>query len=166
MNRSELSKKKIPELKEMLKTAGKPVSGNKSVLIDRLVEPDQDVINLSGAKGKGKKIKLGNLIINIHNNLGGEPNHPYVNSVAKLADRLPEEEKKYAVSQLKPHIQKAVKHPVVQTTKPIQKVAPQQISAKAQSLKNKVESELKQIKKSGGMNPAFKKSLEALFGNK
>ena len=164
MNRAELKKKKIPELKEMLKKAGKPVSGTKDVLIDRLSE-HTDVINLAG-QDKNKKIKLGNLIINIHNNLGGEPNHPYVNSIAKLADRLPEEEKKYAVSQLKPHIQKAVKHPVVQTAKPIQKVAVQQISAKAQKLKDKVSTELKEIKKSGGMDPAFKKSLEALFAKK
>jgi hypothetical protein len=164
MNRSELKKKKIPELKEMLKQAGKPISGNKDVLIDRLAEPDADVINLTGSKSK--KLKLGNLIINIHNNLGGEPNHPYVHSIAKLADRLPEEKKQEVVSKLKPHITKAVKHPVVQTTKPIQKIAPQQISAKAQSLKNKVESELKEIKKSGGMNTEFKKSLEALFGKK
>jgi hypothetical protein len=164
MNRAELKKKKIPELKEMLKKAGKPVSGTKDVLIDRLSE-DTDVINLAG-QDKNKKLKLGNLIINIHNNLGGEPNHPYVNSIAKLADRLPEEEKKYAVSQLKPHIQKAVKHPVVQTAKPIQKVAVQQISAKAQKLKDKVSTELKEIKKSGGMDPAFKKSLEALFAKK
>ena len=159
MNRAELKKKKIPELKQMLKQAGKPVSGTKNVLIDRLVE-DTDVINLAG-QDKNKKIKLGNLIINIHNSLGGVPDHPYVNSIAKLADRLPEEEKKYAVSQLKPHIQKAVKHPVVQTAKPIQKVAVQQISAKAQKLKDKVSPELKEIKKSGGMDPAFKKSLEA-----
>ena len=164
MNRAELKKKKIPELKEMLKKAGKPVSGTKDVLIDRLSE-DTDVINLAG-QDKNKKLKLGNLIINIHNNLGGEPNHPYVNSIAKLADRLPEEEKKYAVSQLKPHIQKAVKHPVVQTAKPIQKVAVQQISAKAQKLKDKVSTELKEIKKSGGMNTEFKKSLEALFAKK
>jgi hypothetical protein len=164
MNRAELKKKKIPELKELLKKAGKPVSGTKDVLIDRLSE-DTDVINLAG-QDKNKKLKLGNLIINIHNNLGGEPNHPYVNSIAKLADRLPEEEKKYAVSQLKPHIQKAVKHPVVQTAKPIQKVAVQQISAKAQKLKDKVSTELKEIKKSGGMDPAFKKSLEALFAKK
>jgi hypothetical protein len=164
MNRAELKKKKIPELKEMLKQAGKPVSGTKNVLIDRLVE-DTDVINLAG-QDKNKKIKLGNLIINIHNSLGGVPDHPYVNSIAKLADRLPEEEKKYAVSQLKPHIQKAVKHPVVQTTKPIQKVAVQQISAKSQKLKDKVSSELKEIKKSGGMNTEFKKSLEALFAKK
>jgi hypothetical protein len=164
MNRAELKKKKIPELKEMLKKAGKPVSGTKDVLIDRLSE-DTDVINLAG-QDKNKKLKLGNLIINIHNNLGGEPNHPYVNSIAKLADRLPEEEKKYAVSQLKPHIQKAVKHPVVQTTKPIQKVQQQQISAKAQKLKDKVSTELKEIKKSGGMNTEFKKSLEALFAKK
>jgi hypothetical protein len=148
----------------MLKKAGKPVSGTKDVLIDRLSE-DTDVINLAG-QDKNKKLKLGNLIINIHNNLGGEPNHPYVNSIAKLADRLPEEEKKYAVSQLKPHIQKAVKHPVVQTAKPIQKVAVQQISAKAQKLKDKVSTELKEIKKSGGMNTEFKKSLEALFAKK
>ena len=164
MNRAELKKKKIPELKEMLKKAGKPVSGTKDVLIDRLSE-HTDVINLA-VQDKNKKIKLGNLIINIHNNLGGEPNHPYVNSIAKLADRLPEEEKKYAVSQLKPHIQKAVKHPVVQTTKPIQKVQQQQISAKAQKLKDKVSTELKEIKKSGGMNTEFKKSLEALFAKK
>jgi hypothetical protein len=32
MNRSELKKKKIPELKEMLKQAGKPVSGTKTFL--------------------------------------------------------------------------------------------------------------------------------------
>jgi hypothetical protein len=164
MNRSELSKKKIAELKEMLKKAGKPISGNKDTLIGRLVKPDPDVINLSGSKSK--KLKLGNLIINIHNNLGGEPNHPYVRSVAKQADMLPEEKKQEVVSHLKPHIQKAVKYPVVQTTKPIQKVAPQQISAKSQKLKDKVESELKEIKKSGGMNPAFKKSLESLFGNR
>ena len=164
MNRAELKKKKIPELKQMLKQAGKPVSGTKNVLIDRLVE-DTDVINLAG-QDKNKKIKLGNLIINIHNSLGGVPDHPYVNSIAKLADRLPEEEKKYAVSQLKPHIQKAVKHPVVQTTKPIQKVQQQQISAKAQKLKDKVSTELKEIKKSGGMNTEFKKSLEALFAKK
>lgn len=164
MNRSELKKKKIPELKEMLKQAGKPISGNKDVLIDRLVEPDQEVINLSGSKSK--KLKLGNLIINIHNSLGGVPDHPYVNSVAKQADKLPEEKKQEVVSKLKPHIQKAVKHPVVQTTKPIQKIPPQQISAKAQKLKDKVSSELKEIKKSGGMNPAFKKSLENLFGSR
>jgi hypothetical protein len=164
MNRSELKKKKIPELKQMLKQAGKPVSGTKDVLIDRLAE-DADVINLGG-QDKNKKIKLGNLIINIHNNLGGEPNHPYVHSIAKLADRLPEEKKQEVVSKLKPHIQKAVKHPVVQTTKPIQKVQPQQISAKAQKLKDKVSTELKEIKKSGGMNTEFKKSLEALFAKK
>jgi hypothetical protein len=29
-----------------------------------------------------------------------------------------------------------------------------------------VSTELKEIKKSGGMNPAFKKSLEALFAKK
>jgi len=164
MNRSELKKKKIPELKEMLKQAGKPISGNKDVLIDRLVEPDQEVIHLTGSKSK--KLKLGNLIINIHNSLGGVPDHPYVRSVAKQADMLPEEKKHEVVSKLKPHITKAVKHPVVQTTKPIQKVAPQQISAKSQKLKDKVESELKQIKKSGGMNTEFKKSLEALFGKR
>ena len=164
MNRSELKKKKIPELKEMLKQAGKPISGNKDVLIDRLVEPDQEVIHLTGSKSK--KLKLGNLIINIHNSLGGVPDHPYVRSVAKQADMLPEEKKHEVVSKLKPHITKAVKHPVVQTTKPIQKVAPQQISAKSQKLKDKVESELKQIKKAGGMNPAFKKSLENLFGSR
>jgi hypothetical protein len=164
MNRSELKKKKIPELKQMLKQAGKPVSGTKDTLIDRLAE-DADVINLGG-QDKNKKIKLGNLIINIHNNLGGEPNHPYVHSIAKLADRLPEEKKQEVVSKLKPHIQKAVKHPVVQTTKPIQKVQPQQISAKAQKLKDKVSTELKEIKKSGGMNTEFKKSLEALFAKK
>ena len=164
MNRSELKKKKIPELKEMLKQAGKPISGNKDVLIDRLVEPDQEVIHLTGSKSK--KLKLGNLIINIHNSLGGVPDHPYVRSVAKQADMLPEEKKHEVVSKLKPHIQKAVKHPVVQTTKPIQKVAPQQISAKSQKLKDKVESELKQIKKAGGMNTEFKKSLEALFGKR
>jgi hypothetical protein len=164
MNRSELKKKKIPELKEMLKQAGKTITGNKDVLIDRLVEPDQEVIHLTGSKSK--KLKLGNLIINIHNSLGGVPDHPYVRSVAKQADMLPEEKKHEVVSKLKPHITKAVKHPVVQTTKPIQKVAPQQISAKSQKLKDKVESELKQIKKSGGMNTEFKKSLEALFGKR
>jgi hypothetical protein len=43
---------------------------------------------------------------------------------------------------------------------------PQQISAKSQKLKDKVSSELKEIKKSGGMNTEFKKSLEALFAKK
>jgi len=169
MNLQELQKKKVPELKQLLKDRNMKVSGTKKDLIERLTEKKEEkdgkeehVIDLSGdAK---KKLKLGNLIINIHNTLGGEPNHPYIQKVAKKADQLHPEEQKIVVDKLKPHVQQAKKFPPVQPAQIPQKVDPSKVSAKSQKLKEKVVGELKEIKKSQGMNPEFKKTLEGLFG--
>ena len=87
---------------------------------------DDNQIDLSG---KVKSLKLGNLIINIHNNLGGSPEHPYINKVAKIADVLPETHKKEIEKSLQPHIEKAKKISPVITTKPISKIDPNVISS-------------------------------------
>ena len=87
---------------------------------------DDNQIDLSG---KVKSLKLGNLIINIHNNLGGSPEHPYINKVAKIADVLPETHKKEIEKSLQPHIEKAKKFSPVITTKPISKIDPNVISS-------------------------------------
>jgi Zn-dependent M32 family carboxypeptidase len=177
MNIEELKKKKVPELKKLLKDRNMKVSGNKSDLIQRLAknftiekmlqkkdDSKDHVINLSGEAQK--KLKLGNLIINIHNTLGGDPNNPYVEKVAKKADNLPPEEQKKVIEELKPHVEKAKKFPVVQPAQVTQKIDPSKVSAKSQKLQEKVVSELKQIKKAKGMDPNFKKTLEGLFGKK
>lgn len=173
----ELKNKKVPELKKMLKDLNMKVSGNKKDLIERLAknftiqkmlekkdDSKDDVIDLSGHVKK--KLKLGNLIINIHNTLGGDPNHPYIQKVAKKADDLPPQEQKKVIEELKPHVEKAKKFPVVQPAQVTQKVDPSKVSAKAQKLQEKVVGELKEIKKAQGMNPEFKKTLEGLFGKK
>ena len=170
----ELKKKKIPELKAMLRKEKKKVSGNKAELIARILESSSssssssEVIDLKDKfTGKNGKLKLGSLIINIHNNLGGDSSHPYIKRVAKQADKMEEEEKHDIVDKLEPIIKKssapAKKFPPVQTLskKP---VAPAAVSAKAQKLKDKVASELKDIKKSSGFDPDFKNKLAAIFG--
>ncbi len=85
----ELRKKKVPELKEMLRKMKKKVGGKKAELIDRILgsssspsESSQHVIDLKDKfTSKNGKLKLGSLIINIHNNLGGDPSHPYIKKV-------------------------------------------------------------------------------------
>jgi hypothetical protein len=168
----ELKKKKVPELKDMLRKMKKKVSGNKAELIDRILgsssspsESSPHVIDLKDKfTGKNGKLKLGSLIINIHNNLGGDPSHPYIRKVAKQANAIDKEEEKYeVVDKLEPHIKKAAKKwPEIKTVskKP---VAPEKV-AKAQKLKEKVSSELKEIKKSSGFDPAFKAKLAGIFG--
>ena len=168
----ELRKKKVPELKEMLRKMKKKVGGKKAELIDRILgsssspsESSQHVIDLKDKfTSKNGKLKLGSLIINIHNNLGGDPSHPYIKKVAKQANNMQEEEKYEVVDELEPHIKKAAKKwPEIKTVskKP---VAPQAVSAKAQKLKEKVAGELKEIKKSSGFDPAFKAKLSGIFG--
>ena len=165
----ELRKKKIPELKAMLRKEKKKVSGNKAELIDRILgssssSSSSEVIDLKDKfTGKNGKLKLGSLIINIHNNLGGDSSHPYIKKVAKQADKMEEEEKHDIVDKLEPIIKKAKKFPPVQSVSK-KTVAPQAVSAKAQKLKDKVASELKDIKKSSGFDPAFKAKLAGIFG--
>ena len=176
MNVLTLRKMKVPELKEILRKEKKKVGGKKAELIDRILESSSsgsessssEVIDLRNKfTDKNGKLKLGSLIINIHNNLGGDPSHPYIKKVAKQADRMEEEEKHDVVDKLEPIIKKssapAKKFPTVQTVskKP---VAPAAVSAKAQKLKDKVASELKDIKKSSGFDPAFKAKLAGIFG--
>ena len=169
----ELQKKKIPELKQMLKKMSMKVSGNKKELIDRLTsikkddekdDKDNKVIDLSNQAKK--KLKLGNLIINIHNSLGGDPNHPYVNKVAKKADKLNPDEQKIVIDKIKTHVEKAKKFPTVNPVKSLKKIGSEKISAKTQKLKDKIVDELKEVKKSKGMNKDFKATLEGLFGKK
>ncbi len=172
----ELQNKKIPELKQMLKKLGMKVSGNKKELIARLNnikkddekddkdDKDNKVIDLSNQAKK--KLKLGNLIINIHNILGGDPNHPYVNKVAKKADKLNPDEQKIVIDKIKPHVEKAKKFPTVTPAKSLKKIGSEKISAKTQKLKDKIVDELKEVKKSKGMNKDFKATLEGLFGKK
>ena len=168
----ELKKKKVPELKEMLRKMKKKVGGKKAELIARILESSSsssessssEVIDLKDKfTGKNGKLKLGSLIINIHNNLGGDSSHPYIKKVAKQADKMEEEEKHDIVDKLEPIIKKVRKFPPVKTVskKP---VAPAAVSAKAQKLKDKVASELKDIKKSSGFDPEFKNKLAAIFG--
>lgn len=164
----DLKKKKIPELKEMLRKEKKKVSGNKAELIDRILgsssSSSSEVIDLKDKfTGKNGKLKLGSLIINIHNNLGGDPGHPYIKKVVKQADKMEEDEKHDIVDKLEPIIKKAKKFPPVQTVSK-KTVAPQAVSAKAQKLKDKVASELKDIKKSSGFDPSFKAKLAGIFG--
>ena len=72
----ELRKKKVPELKEMLRKMKKKVGGKKADLIDRILESSSSssessshVIDLRDKfTNKNGKLKLGSLIINIHNN--------------------------------------------------------------------------------------------------
>ena len=171
MNVLTLGKMKVPELKKILRKEKKKVSGNKADLIDRILgssgsesSSSSEVIDLKDKfTGKNGKLKLGSLIINIHNNLGGDPSHPYIKKVSKQADRMEEEEKHDVVDKLEPIIKKAKKFPTVQTVskKP---VATGAISAKAQKLKDKVASELKDIKKSSGFDPAFREKLAGIFG--
>jgi len=170
---NELRKKKVPELKEMLRKMKKRVGGKKADLIDRILESSSSssessshVIDLRDKfTNKNGKLKLGSLIINIHNNLGGDPSHPYIKKVVKQANAMGDEEEKYeVVDKLEPHIKKAVKKwPEIKTVskKP---VAPQAVSEKAQKLKDKVAGELKDIKKSSGFDPAFKAKLASIFG--
>ena len=169
---NELRKKKVPELKEMLRKMKKRVGGKKADLIDRILESSSSssessshVIDLRDKfTNKNGKLKLGSLIINIHNNLGGDPSHPYIKKVVKQANAMGDEEEKYeVVDKLEPHIKKAVKWPEIKTVskKP---VAPQAVSEKAQKLKDKVAGELKDIKKSSGFDPAFKAKLASIFG--
>jgi hypothetical protein len=165
MDREQLSKKPIKELKELLRKSKLKVSGKKADLVDRLIDSSTKVVDLTKQFSKSGRLELGKMIINIHNNLGGNPNHPTIQRVSKLADELPEEEKHEVVQKLVPHVMKAAKkHPPVQTTAPIKKVAPEKVSAKAQMLKQKVKGELKQIKKAKGMDQSFKTELEAIFG--
>ena len=172
MNVLTLRKMKVPELKEILRKEKKKVGGKKAELIDRILESSSsgsessssEVIDLKDRfTGKNGKLKLGSLIINIHNNLGGDSSHPYIKKVSKQADRMEEEEKHDVVDKLEPIIKKAKKFPTVQTVskKPI---APVAISAKAQKLKDKVAGELKDIKKSSGFDPAFREKLAGIFG--
>ena len=173
---NELMKKKIPELKAMLKKDKKKVSGNKAELIARILESSSSSSSSSSESSshvidikdrftnKNGKLKLGSLIINIHNNLGGDSSHPYIKKIAKQADKMEEDEKHDIVDKLEPHIKKAAKKwPEIKTVskKP---VAPQAVSAKAQKLKDKVAGELKDIKKSSGFDPAFKAKLAGIFG--
>jgi len=170
MNKTTLQKKKIPELKAMLRQKGMKISGNKDELINRLLNEEEkkdDVIDLSDIvrRRSNKKLKLGNLIINIHNNLGGTPNHPYIERVANIADNLPPPIQEQVRRQVQPH-QPARKFPAVQTVERNKPVEPKQISAKATKLKENVAKELKEIKKSSGIDPAFKKTLEGIFGRR
>jgi hypothetical protein len=170
----ELRKKKVPELKDMLRKMKKRVGGKKADLIDRILESSSSSSSSSSSEvidlrdrftNKNGKLKLGSLIINIHNNLGGDPGHPYIKKVVKQANAMGDEEEKYeVVDKLEPHIIKSVKKfPPVQTVskKP---VAPEAVSAKAQKMKDKVAGELKEIKKSSGFDPAFKAKLASIFG--
>jgi hypothetical protein len=166
MNRDELKKKSVKELKDLLRQQKLKVGGNKAELVDRLIDSSTEVVNLKDKFTKDGRLELGSLIVNIHNNLNGSPNHPFVERVKQKADEMSEEEKHEVVQKLTPHILKAKKHPPVQTTKPVKPVAPEKVSAKAEKLKAKVAGELKQIKKSKGMDSAFKKELEAIFGSK
>lgn len=166
MNRETLSKKSVKELKDMLRKNKLKVSGNKAELVNRLVDSSTKVVDLTKQFSKSGRLELGKMIINIHNNLGGNPIHPTIQRVSKLADEMPEEEKHEVVQKLTPHIVKAKKFPPVQTTEPIKKVAPEKVSAKAQKLKEKVKGELSEIKKAKGMDSAFKKELEGIFGKK
>ena len=112
---------------------------------------------------KSGKLKLGKLIINIHNTLGGDPGHPFIKQVVKQADKLDEESKHNVVDHLEKDVKKAArKFPTVETVSK-KTVAPAFISEKSQALKDKVASELKTIKKSSGFDPAFKNRLAGLF---
>ena len=171
----ELRKKKVPELKEMLRKMKKKVGGKKADLIDRILESSSSssssessshVIDLRDKfTNKNGKLKLGSLIINIHNNLGGDPSHPYIKKVAKQANAMGDEEEKYEiVDKLEPHIKKASKKWATVQTVSKKPVAPEKVSEKAQKLKDKVAGELKDIKKSSGFDPAFKAKLAGIFG--
>ena len=161
-----LLKMKVPELKLLLKKRGLRVGGKKADLITRLSgnSDSTEVIDLKDKfTDKSGKLKLGKLIINIHNNLGYDSSHPFIKQVARQADKLDEESKHNVVDHLEPDVKKASKKfPTVQTVskKPI---APQFVSEKTQALKDNVAGELKAIKKSSGMDPAFKARLAGLF---
>ena len=161
-----LLKMKVPELKLLLKKRGLKVGGKKADLITRLSggSDKTEVIDLKDKfTDKNGRLKLGKLIINIHNTLGGDPGHPYIKQVAKQADKLDEESKHNVVDHLEKDVKKAAKKfPTVETVskKP---VAPAFISEKSQALKDKVASELKTIKKSSGFDPDFKARLSGLF---
>lgn len=106
--------------------------------------------------GKVKSLKLGNLIINIHNNLGGSPQHPYIDRVSKMADVLPEAHKKEVEKSLQPHIEKAKKFAPVVTTKPISKIDPNVISSAPQKKSNL---SIKKLK----IDEGLQKTLEEMF---
>ena len=165
----------VEQLKKLLRKAKLPLSGNKSALLKRLADAgikhsddtkqdNKDTEEIKLTDKQRKKLKIGSLIINIHNNLGGDANNPFIQRVSKEADALPKPLQDHVESVLQPHIKAAKKHPKVVTTKPISKIGPAKLSVKGEKLKEKVKEELKQIKKSSGMDPDFKASLESLFG--
>ena len=155
-----LSSLKKPALKKLALENGfiEPVK----VKAVKVVKTKEKQVELSNVKN----LKLGKLIINIHNSLGGQPNHPYIEKVAKIADVLNETKKQEILEELKPHIEKAKKYNPVITTKPLTRIEPEVLSEKAQGIKEQVEGELKKIKKSGGMDSAFKNKLEGIFGRR
>lgn len=133
--------------------------------------------------GKVKSLKLGNLIINIHNNLGGSPQHPYIDRVSKMADVLPESRKQEVEKSLQPHIdriskmadvlpeahnkevEKSLKPPIekakkfapVVTTKPISKINHDVISSSLQKKPNVG------IRKKLIIDKGFQQTLEQAF---
>ena len=165
----------IEQLKKLLRKNKLPVSGKKSVLEKRLKDADIDprgvkkpideVHNIKMDK-KGKKLKVGNIIINIHNGLGGQVGHPVIQRMAQQANALPQPLQDHVEQVLEPHIKRASaavkKFPPVQTVKPISKIAVGDISAKAQKAKDIIAEELKVIKKKP-VDPKFMSALEGMF---
>ena len=158
------------------------VSGNKDVLLKRIEDfqkinaPESEVINLPSSL-KNKKLKLGSLIINIHNNLGQtHPNYvgtppAHIRRFARKADNASEEEKEDIIDVIKPHLKKAktqakkwAKVEGLSSTPKVNKNIP--ISAKAQKSKDIISAELAKLKPAKGLQSDFKDSLAGLFGNR
>ena len=187
-----LEKMTIKELKNLLRSKKMPLSGNKGELLKRLKPTSsvKDITKELKTTSSIKRIKLGNLIININNNLGGVRDHVDVIKHAKQADKLDQRDKEEIVQKLKPHIDKvekiaenkntdekehilkhnkvdaprAKKFPPVEVGKPIDKKSLETV--KPTDKRGAINDELKKIKKSEGISKEFLKNLEGIFGKR
>ena len=116
----DLKKKKVSELKDMLRKEKKKVSGNKAELIARLLGSSSSSSSASSSSthtevidlkdrftGKNGKIKLGSLIINIYNKIGGDATHPHIKKIIKHTDKMEEDEKHEVVDKVQDFIKKS-----------------------------------------------------------
>jgi len=182
-NNSDMIKKEIDMIKEEIKLLKEH---NK-----KIKQPNTEK-NVTYKDSDKKQIDAGHTIVNVYCNGSNHPDFPIPQSVVRHAlnaNALPQAQQQQVGEQVQqiaqtmpvirgippeaitapvphPSHKKVKKFPPVETTKPIKKIQPTQISEKAQKAKDKVAEELKQIKKTSGFNADFKSKLESILGGR